>query len=650
MGDRVHIAAPFTKVTPTEDGGREVWGFATLEVKDKQGEIIDYEGTVRAFEKWTGEIERATGGKSLGNIRWMHQAEPVGKLIAWRPEEKTTEDGDTVRGVYIGTRVPPWETRTIGQLDEGILTGYSIGGGYAERHWDPAAKAFRYTPELAETSYVDNPAVPGAAFDLVRLHKGALEVNPALLKADGKKDDEREKVREAAEERAKKYGIALHEADGGNLTPPKGYPENEDDYGDPVNFKYPIDAKHIVPAVEYFNHADAREKGGYSVEEWAKIGKRIAERANKDIGDGHSFKDGKIAVDEEEERKREEAEKAAVAAAMQKAAKGDDLSHGDRRRLVCAALRDKAGPMDDPFWPEEMFDSHAIVHDWNSDKYYRVPYELKEGKAVLGDPQEVRHSWEPVKEAEKGMTDEELRKVADMVAERLAKAGKAETTEERDAREGAEKDPDPDDDGDEDKEDAEKASQAAALLKGVVSRLGKASDGKRVPRRKHLMHAIDHIHRALGNEDEIKDKDHLDGKGDDDERTEKMVSAIVAKLGPIGSMAKGDLLKAAVTEAVAAAGLAKASDVSALAEGLAKAASDIEAVKGDVKAIAEQPTPGPYLGAMPGLGGANPWGAQVEDEALAGYMTRTNDPVVKDAIGRELATRAARAALRRPTP
>lgn len=51
-------------------------------------------------------------------------------------------------------------------------------------------------------------------------------------------DQELEEKREAAEARAKKYGIAVKE--GGHLTPPEGYPQDEDDYGDPVNYKYPL--------------------------------------------------------------------------------------------------------------------------------------------------------------------------------------------------------------------------------------------------------------------------------------------------------------------------------------------------------------------------------------------------------------------------
>ena len=54
--------------------------------------------------------------------------------------------------------------------------------------------------------------------------------------------NERKKLRRAAEEREKKYGIKFREGKG-HLTPPEGYPTDEEDYGDPVNYKYPLKPK-----------------------------------------------------------------------------------------------------------------------------------------------------------------------------------------------------------------------------------------------------------------------------------------------------------------------------------------------------------------------------------------------------------------------
>jgi hypothetical protein len=61
-------------------------------------------------------------------------------------------------------------------------------------------------------------------------------------KAGDQEEGEREKLHEAAKAREKKYGIKFREGDG-HLTPPEGFPQNEEDYGDPVNYKYPLTPK-----------------------------------------------------------------------------------------------------------------------------------------------------------------------------------------------------------------------------------------------------------------------------------------------------------------------------------------------------------------------------------------------------------------------
>jgi len=653
MGNRVRIAAPFVKVETAEDGGRDVYGFATLERKDKQGEIADYSGTVKAFEKWSAEIGKASQGKSAGNLRVMHQPVPVGSVVHWEPGE-TTEvvDGteQTLKGVLVRSHVPPWKEETIKDIDAGILTSYSIGGSYAERHWDADANAFRYTPELAELSLVDNPAVPGATFSIVKsADGGGLELNKALLaKAEGLTEEDRKKLHDEAEARAKKYGIGAKE--GGNLTPPKGKPTSEADYGDPVNYAYPIDEVHIRPAVGYFNHPDQREKGGYSEEEWAKIGERIAEAANKLVGEGHEFKDGAIAASDD----RKEAEKATLAGAMQKAAKGEALSHDDIRSLICAALQAKTGPFGDSLWPSEVWDDYFITHDWDDAKYWRVPYQIKDGAAVLGEPVEVRQTWEPVKgekaavagqvqkaaDPEDKAVDAKIKAVEETLTELRAAAGKnpalearlkaaEEALDELKAAQAKDEAADADD-----KDDAEKAAQALYLLKTIAGRLAKKAVPISAARRKHLGHAMDHIHAAMGNMDAIEDKDHIagaDAKPEPDTEAEK--GATAAGLTKM----VGDVIPAALSKALGDLGLAKAADVGRLAEDLAKAAQQLAALEGQVKVIADTPLPGgPYLGAAPVRGGATAWGG-MEAAALKVAMDASTDPLVKDAIGRQLA-------------
>lgn len=169
--DKVYMSAPFAKVIKTEENGREIFGWATLERVDKSGEIADFEGTVKAFEKWSNETEQRTGGKSKGNVRLMHQPIAVGKTISWKPSETTIQDEEgnskTVKGIWVGAYIPPTKPDVIRDIDEGILSAFSIGGSYQKRWWDEGAQAFRFIPELSEYSLVDNPCVEGASVEQV---------------------------------------------------------------------------------------------------------------------------------------------------------------------------------------------------------------------------------------------------------------------------------------------------------------------------------------------------------------------------------------------------------------------------------------------------------------------------------------------------
>lgn len=89
-----------------------------------------------------------------------------------------------------------------------------------------------------------------------------------------------------AKERASRYGISF-KVGKGHLTPPAGFPADPAQYGDPVNFKYPLTPEgRVAAAVSYFNQDGQREAGGYTSGEWATIGQRIARKAGKVYRDG----------------------------------------------------------------------------------------------------------------------------------------------------------------------------------------------------------------------------------------------------------------------------------------------------------------------------------------------------------------------------
>ena len=72
----------FAQLTKVDVEKREVWGRATHEVRDRVGEIFDYEESKPFFQAWSADFEKTTEGKSLGNVRAMHGKVAAGKLSA----------------------------------------------------------------------------------------------------------------------------------------------------------------------------------------------------------------------------------------------------------------------------------------------------------------------------------------------------------------------------------------------------------------------------------------------------------------------------------------------------------------------------------------------------------------------------------------
>ncbi|MDA8086542.1 MAG: 4Fe-4S binding protein [Nitrospiraceae bacterium] len=78
--------------------------------------------------------------------------------------------------------------------------------------------------------------------------------------------------------RSKKYGIGIKE--GGNVTKPGKYSGiSDDDFADPVNYRYPADKAHVLHDLSYWGMPKNRKQ--YTTEEVAIITKRILAAAKK---------------------------------------------------------------------------------------------------------------------------------------------------------------------------------------------------------------------------------------------------------------------------------------------------------------------------------------------------------------------------------
>ena len=147
----------FAQIAKIDESKHEVWGVATAEVVDKEGEIFDYQSSKPYFKSWSDEIAKATDGKSLGNVREMHEPSAVGKLVAIAFD-------DDLKQVRVGARIVDsvaWQKCMLG-----VYTGFSIGGAYVKAWKD--GEYVRFTANPVEISVVDNPCVPGAHFTAVK--------------------------------------------------------------------------------------------------------------------------------------------------------------------------------------------------------------------------------------------------------------------------------------------------------------------------------------------------------------------------------------------------------------------------------------------------------------------------------------------------
>lgn len=154
----------FAQIAKIDELLHEVWGVATAEVIDKEGEIFDYDSSKPYFKSWSDEISKATDGKSLGNVREMHEPSAVGKLVAIAFD-------DDLKQIRVGARIVDsvaWQKCMLG-----VYTGFSIGGAYVKAWKD--GEYVRFTANPVEISVVDNPCVPGAHFTAVKVD-GTCEV------------------------------------------------------------------------------------------------------------------------------------------------------------------------------------------------------------------------------------------------------------------------------------------------------------------------------------------------------------------------------------------------------------------------------------------------------------------------------------------
>jgi phage head maturation protease len=141
----------YAEITKIDRDRHMVFGYASTEALDSQGEVVKREALEAALPDYM----------RFANIREMHQPSAVGVA---------TEAELDARGLYLAAKIidpVAWE-----KVTSGVYKGFSIGGRVVAR--DQAQKHVITGVTLSEISLVDRPANPEAVFTMFKLDEAGL--------------------------------------------------------------------------------------------------------------------------------------------------------------------------------------------------------------------------------------------------------------------------------------------------------------------------------------------------------------------------------------------------------------------------------------------------------------------------------------------
>ena len=172
--DNIRLSMPLFKVDKEH---RIVHGFATLDNLDKQDDIVTKSASVKAFERFRG------------NIREQHDpTKAVGRVISFR--EDSIVDQETLKthnGIFVSTYVSKGAEDTWQKVLDGTLSGFSIGGivKKKENAFDEDLEktiTIIHDYDLTELSLVDAPANELANVISIEKRDGVTTMTTPLVK------------------------------------------------------------------------------------------------------------------------------------------------------------------------------------------------------------------------------------------------------------------------------------------------------------------------------------------------------------------------------------------------------------------------------------------------------------------------------------
>jgi flagellar hook-associated protein FlgK len=147
--DSIKLSMPIAKIDKEK---RTVSGFATLDNVDKQSDIVPTDVSVKAFERFRG------------NLREMHMPIAVGRVMSFKSDKFYNQDEDKFyNGVFVNAYISKGAQDTWEKVLDGTLSGFSIGGSIKESdqvynaEMDKSIRVIK-DYDLHELSLVDNPA------------------------------------------------------------------------------------------------------------------------------------------------------------------------------------------------------------------------------------------------------------------------------------------------------------------------------------------------------------------------------------------------------------------------------------------------------------------------------------------------------------
>jgi hypothetical protein len=174
--NNIKLSMPIAKVNKEK---RIVSGFATLDNIDKQSDIVPTDVSIKAFERFRG------------NLREMHMPIAVGRVVSFKSDKYYDKEVDKFyNGVYVDAYISKGAQDTWEKVLDGTLSGFSIGGSIKDSDQvfdDEMDKSIRVIKDydLTELSLVDNPANQFANIvSIEKLADGQNKIDGIISKVD----------------------------------------------------------------------------------------------------------------------------------------------------------------------------------------------------------------------------------------------------------------------------------------------------------------------------------------------------------------------------------------------------------------------------------------------------------------------------------